>query len=160
MRHAKSDWSSATSDFMRPLNPRGREAAEKMGLWLKYRNSNPDRVISSPAERAKQTCRTVCRQTGMPETIIQWDERIYEAATEDLLAVINEHKNHGTILLLVGHNPGLDGLVKYLADTAPDRSSSGKLMTTGAIAVISFEQGFDGKAGSGRVLEIARPKDI
>ena len=56
LRHAKSAWdTNAPSDFERPLAKRGRRAAPRVGRWLEEQGLIPDHVVSSPAERAKQT---------------------------------------------------------------------------------------------------------
>jgi phosphohistidine phosphatase len=47
LRHAKSSWKDETlSDIERPLNGRGRKAAEAIGDYLKRENVIPDLVLS------------------------------------------------------------------------------------------------------------------
>jgi phosphohistidine phosphatase len=61
LRHAKSDWETgALDDFDRPLAKRGRKEAPGVGEWLLREGLVPDLVISSPAERAKETASLVC----------------------------------------------------------------------------------------------------
>ena len=58
MRHAKSSWDTLYStDFERPLNKRGQVAAPRMGDYLVAQDLLPDLIVSSPAERAKQTAK-------------------------------------------------------------------------------------------------------
>jgi len=52
LTHGKSDWSTHSSDFNRPLKKRGKRNAKHMGQWLLVNNLCPDLVISSPANRA------------------------------------------------------------------------------------------------------------
>ena len=161
MRHAKSDWSANMEDFDRPLNRRGLKDAAKMGKWLRKQKIMPDRIVSSPAMRARQTIEIVCEQLHKPDSDILWDERIYEARLGDLLKVITEHGKSTECLLLTGHNPGLDHLVNHLARDAPPHTEAGKLMTTAAIAILEFgEKGISDKQGSGKVVKLARPKEI
>ena len=66
LRHAKSAWdTNAPSDFERPLAKRGRRAAPRVGRWLEEQGLIPDHVVSSPAERAKQTVIAVCQALGI-----------------------------------------------------------------------------------------------
>ena len=63
MRHAKSDWSGPqTSDFERPINGRGRRNAVRVGQWMSDNDYIPQRIISSPAARAKETIELVTAQ--------------------------------------------------------------------------------------------------
>jgi phosphohistidine phosphatase len=162
MRHAKSDWDSkADNDFDRPLNQRGQKDASKMGAWLKEQNIIPDRIVSSPALRAKQTILNVCKKLDKDISEIIWDERIYEARLDDLLQVITDHGSDVKSMLLTGHNPGLDHLLNHLLKERPPLTESGKLMTTAAIAMLEFgEEKINGKRQAAKLLLLARPKEI
>ena len=160
MRHAKSDWSVNRPDFGRPLNKRGLKDAARMGKWLRRQELLPDTVVSSPAKRALHTTQIVCEQAGMDRDAIITDDRIYEAELGELLDVINEHIQDRKSMLITGHNPGLDYLVRHLCNESPDLSATGKLMTTAAIAILEFRKGFSDKPGSGQMLILARPKEI
>lgn len=113
MRHAKSDWSDAAlSDFERPLNKRGLEAAPKMAQVLKQQNLAPDAVVSSPAVRARTTAEIVCEINEWKE-ILRLDARIYEASTQTLIYLLAEF-NEARSILLFGHNPAFENLASFL----------------------------------------------
>lgn len=162
MRHAKSDRSSgAGSDFDRPLNPRGIETAGKMGKWLKRERLLPDRIVSSPAQRARQTTGLVCKHLKFEMNDVNLDKRIYEADLEDLISVIDDHARGAGCLLLVGHNPGLDKLVGYLAREEPPCDDEGKLMATAAVAVLDFgRRVISSRAKSATLKRLARPGEL
>ena len=161
MRHAKSDWSANVEDFDRPLNKRGHKDAKKMGAWLKQEKLIPDLIVSSPATRARQTICIVCDQLGKKAPDIIWDDRIYETGLHDLLQVVTEHGKNAQCMLITGHNPGLDHLVDYFSKDEPLRSTTGKLMTTAAIAILDFgDERINGKQKCARLLHVARPKEI
>lgn len=161
MRHAKSDWSAVASDFERPLKKRGTRSAEKMGLWLAQQDIIPGLILTSPALRAEQTARIVCKQLGMVPGEIIRDERIYEGNLDELLTVVSDYGRKKKHMLLTGHNPGMDDLVSYLSSEEPERSRSGKLMTTGAIAILDFDRNnIRAERGAGILVQIARPKEI
>ena len=79
-RHGKSDWySDAVNDFDRPLARRGRKAVKRMAFWLSDQNLLPQRILCSPAERARQTALRLCRFAEIPESRIVWKKTIYAA---------------------------------------------------------------------------------
>ena len=161
MRHAKSDWSDyAAADFDRTLTDRGKRDAKKMGAWLKEKKIIPDMIISSPAVRTKRTALIVSRKTGFDPAGIIWDKRIYDASLDDLLEVVAGHAHKSGRLLLIGHNPGLEELLAYLSDDQPEVNSTGKVMTTAAIAVLDYGSGpiSTGKA-SAQLMCLTRPRD-
>ena len=115
LRHAKSSWKDPElADFDRPLNQRGRKAAEAMGKYIAKQQIEFDLVISSPAVRARQTIERVLRAAKLaPE--LRFDQRIYEASLLRLLEVIAEFEDDSKSVLLVGHNPGIEELASALS---------------------------------------------
>lgn len=161
MRHGKSDWSANVDDFDRPLNKRGLKDAKKMGAWIKKNKLVPDIIVSSPAKRTRQTISLVCEQLGKDVPDIIWDDRLYETGLVELLQVIKEHEKKAGRMLIMGHNPGLDHLVNQLSIVRPPHNASGKLMTTAAIAVLTFgDEDVNDEQGCAKVVKMARPKDI
>ena len=65
LRHAKSDWSDAgLADRDRPLTKRGRAGAELIAGHMRQQALMPDRVLSSPATRTRQTISLVLDVTA------------------------------------------------------------------------------------------------
>ena len=74
LRHAKSDWGDpGKADFDRPLAKRGLEDAPRMGEVLARFECVPDRILASPAQRAKQTAELVAKACGYQKSI-QWED--------------------------------------------------------------------------------------
>jgi phosphohistidine phosphatase len=162
MRHAKSDWDANDgSDFDRPLSKRGIKDINAMAIWLVNNHLLPDKIVSSPARRAKQTTSLLMKDAKLDDHLRIWDDKIYEAGLGDLLTVIDSYSDDVRRLLIVGHNPGLDSLVMYLARNDPEFTSSGKLMTTAAIAVMDYGDGIiSAEDGSAVLIDLMRPKDV
>jgi phosphohistidine phosphatase len=162
MRHAKSDWDNESKrDFERPLAKRGITDAHRIADWLHEQGIFPDIIIASPAVRAKQTALIVAEHLKKNEHNIIWDEDVYEAALVDLIRVIDRHSKEHKKMLLIGHNPGLDMLLRYLSDSEPERTPSGKLLTTAAIAILDFENGrLETKDHGARLSVLIRPKQL
>lgn len=155
LRHAKSSWDDADlADFDRPLNERGKRAAPLMGKMMSERGFIPDVVISSPANRARSTAELVTKAAGTAADI-RFDEHIYEASPKTLLQVISGIDDRHETAMLVGHNPGMEGLVLCLTGSLTP-------MPTAALAVIAIDAGSwkDVEVHSGKLLEIIRPKDV
>src|SRR4051812_3134502 len=114
LRHAKSSWKNPEArDFDRPLNKRGLKAAPLVGKFIKERKLKPDLIISSPAVRARMTAALVV-ESGELEGELRYDERIYEADIEALLKVVSQVDEAAETVLVVGHNPGLQELLRFL----------------------------------------------
>lgn len=155
MRHAKSSWDNAVlSDFERPLNERGLQAAPLIGSVMQKNDFKPALILSSPATRAVQTAQLV-KETANIKSEIRFDRRIYEATPAQLLKIIVEQADEIESLMLVGHNPGFEGLVRVL---------TGKLepMPTAALAVIDLkiDRWNELTASAANLRTLIRPKEI
>ena len=117
VRHAKSSWKyPSLDDFERPLNKRGRKSAPFMGEVLGKLKVSPDLIISSPANRAATTARTMAAKIKYPLEDIQYSESIYEFSESALIRVVKRIDDAVKKAMIVGHNPGLNGLANYLGD--------------------------------------------
>jgi phosphohistidine phosphatase len=113
LRHAKSAW-PAVIDHERPLAPRGRRDAPAAGRWLHDSGYLPDQVICSTARRTRQTWEWAAPALRAAPPVT-YDERVYDASVADLLTVVREVPASVATLLLIGHNPGMQGLTLALA---------------------------------------------
>jgi phosphohistidine phosphatase len=117
VRHAKSSWSNPDlDDIERPLNKRGKRDAPFMGKVLNDNHINPDLIISSPAERAFLTAKTIAEQIDYPIEKIQIIDRLYHGGFKDLLVTLKGTKSSINTLMLFGHNPGLTDLSNYISN--------------------------------------------
>ena len=161
LRHSKSDWSdSGLSDHDRPLNTRGRNDAKQLAKWLKKRSLRPDYVICSTALRARQTLQPIIERLALDTSHIQYQEGLYLASRPALLRIIQADKPVDGSLMIVGHNPGLDELVAYLAASPPPLTKSGKLMTTTCLVHFEMPTDWSKLEQQARLITITRPGDI
>ena len=164
-RHAKSDWHDAVArDFDRPLNKRGRKGAAVMGRHIVDHGVAWQRVLSSPAVRAKQTIEIAEAATGV--TIpIEWDRRIYLASSAQLADVLREQGDHIESLLMVDHNPSLEDLIFDLVPedgSSPLRAIVEEKFPTAAYAVLELDidHWADLDDGCARLVHLIRPRDL
>jgi phosphohistidine phosphatase len=120
LRHAKSNWSDeGKADFDRSLAKRGLDDAPLMGRVLALFDSVPDRILASPALRAKQTADIVAQTCGY-QGKVQWEDSFYEGDSADFLAALRRLPDTVERPMLVAHNPGLEEFVADLCAAAPE----------------------------------------
>ena len=161
LRHGKSDWSQDLEDFHRPLIDRGKRDAQRIGTWLLKQSLVPDRIASSPAERAIVTAEKAVKAMGLAAACIVRDARIYGASLADLMDLLLTTPETTQRLLLVGHNPGLESLLSYLVARDIPIPEDGKLLPTATLARLRFDTEWSAlTAGSGKLLSITRPSGL
>jgi phosphohistidine phosphatase len=153
IRHAKA--ADGAVDAERPLAPRGRRDAAAVGEWLAELGIAPDRVVVSPALRARETWeRAAARLSAAPDPVL--DGRIYENEMDALLEVIRETPDQTGTLVLVGHNPSFGQLAYDLDDGTGDEEARQELLAgypTSAVAV--YESPADWAEVRARSLRLA-----
>lgn len=125
VRHAKSSWKdSSLSDFVRPLNKRGKRNAPFMGQKLKERHIMPDLILSSPAKRARKTAIAIAKALDYPKKKIKFKGKMYHASERYLVEVVKNLDDQIETVMLFGHNPSFNDfanmlLKKYRIDNIP-----------------------------------------
>lgn len=117
IRHAKSSWEdSSLSDIERPLNNRGLRDAPFMAKLLKGKDVNPDRILTSPANRAYTTATYFAKEMDIPESSLVVRKEIYHAYPEDVLSIIRNLDNNDEVVLMFGHNPCFTSMANRFAN--------------------------------------------
>jgi phosphohistidine phosphatase len=117
LRHAKSSWDHpGMSDHDRPLNDRGKRAAEAIPrfLWKTYFGGQgepllpaPNKIIASTSARTLATAQALRTVFGLPIESLQLVSALYLAPDDvilDTVQFIDEDIDH---CVLIAHNPGL-----------------------------------------------------
>ncbi|MFI7316654.1 SixA phosphatase family protein [Streptomyces venezuelae] len=146
-RHAKADWPQV-SDHERPLAERGRRDAPVAGRKLADSGIAFDLALCSTASRTRETWKLAVQELPQrPKTV--YEDRVYEASPGELIAVLNETPDDVQNLVLIGHNPGIQGLTDVLAGStegdARERLNR-RGFPTAAFAVLTY-------SGSWKALE-------
>ncbi len=111
LRHAKSSWKfPELADHDRPLNKRGRRDAPRMGAHIDAEGWTPDHILCSTAARAMQTAERV-RNAMDYRGVVAPTRALYHADEQAICGVLRACGEPHHRLLLVGHNPGLEGLI-------------------------------------------------
>ena len=148
-RHAKTERDSTSGrDCDRRLIERGQNDSKRMGEEMRSLGLKFDLVLSSPAARAAET-------TELAGLTPRFDERIYDAASSELLAIVQSAEVEIDRLAMVGHNPGFERLASRLIGQMVE-------MPTGSLIQIEIpvDRWADVDDGIGRVVRFVRPKEL
>jgi len=141
IRHAKAENPTfEDNDFERNLVPEGIEKALQKAKALAQEQlidtTGKTLVISSPANRAKQTAQIFCTELQIPSDQIKYEPKIYEAHYLMLLKVLNDCPSTAENVLIFGHNPGLSDLVAYITNDYVN-------LATAEIAYLTLDENSD-----------------
>lgn len=95
------------ADLQRALTRRGLRQAELSAKWLRTRLPADARVLSSPAQRCRQTAAAL----GFPTEFL--DALAPETDASTVLETVNWPKAHGTVVV-VGHQPWLGAIASRI----------------------------------------------
>jgi len=131
VRHAKSSWDDPSlSDFERPLNERGKKDAPEMAKRLSSKKIRIDAFVSSPAKRARQTCKYFTKEFDPKRKNIVQEPKLYEAGEQNFYEVIEGFKNKWDSVAIFSHNPGISSFANSLTEDRID-----DMPTCGVLAV-------------------------
>lgn len=122
MRHAKAERRSESGeDFDRRLEPRGEADAQLMGSVMAEAGFVPTRALVSAAARTRQTWERASR--AFPQASVRHDRGLYHADAGSLRRALQEEEAEPGVVMLVGHNPGLQDLALLLLVEAGESPS-------------------------------------
>lgn len=136
LRHAKAVEEGAGGDHARGLNARGQGDAAALGAWLAAQRLWPQQVYCSTATRARQTLDGLGH--SLP-TILS--DKLYLASPTDILGVLRGADDAVREVMVVGHNPGMHGLLALLTGDYADEEDADRLLVkfpTCGLAVLSM----------------------
>jgi phosphohistidine phosphatase len=134
IRHAKSSWDNINSpDIDRPLNDRGKKDAPAMARRVVKAGIHVDRLISSPARRARHTAELFAREFNVKESDILLLTELYHAQPAAFFQVIAGLDDEDKTVALFSHNPGITAFVNTLTTVRLDN------MPTCAVFAIKSE---------------------
>jgi len=163
LRHAKADAEPRRRDVERPLNARGRKDAARTGAYMARHGLAPDGVFVSTALRTRQTWDLLAKEFSAPPAA-DFDERLYQASPDAILAIIRAAPRELACLLVIGHNPALHALAAGLvgAGDIEMRQHLGEKFPTAALAVIDFagDDWAKVRSGAGRIEHFVSPRAL
>lgn len=120
------------TDFERQLSEHGKREADLLRPFLGTQQLDRLLVVSSTAMRARETAEILMSGIAF-EVEVRFSASIYEANVSSLVELLSTGiEEEKASVLLVGHNPGMENLLRFL--TGEVRS-----MSTGALAKINLD---------------------
>ena len=153
IRHAiafERDSARWADDAARPLSPAGIRRSRKAAAGLKELCKVPDRFLSSPLIRAKETAKILTEVAGWPAAEIAPELTPGKGAAAVLTRLAKDRSKR---IALVGHQPDLSAL---LAACLLNDSSVPIEMKKNAVACLSFDG--RARAGSAALKWLATPR--
>jgi phosphohistidine phosphatase len=155
LRHGKSKRGPQyATDFERPLAKRGKRDAERVGAFLADRDCLPDLILSSPAERARDTALR-CADAADYQRELRFLDVLYFTGEETYLELLWELEDTVGSVMFVGHNPTTESAIETLCGVHTR-------MPTAAVARIDFaiERWQELDEEEGRLAWVQFPRDL
>lgn len=141
-RHAEAGTDPAGTDRGRPLTAAGQADARAAGALLAAVGP-VDLAVCSSARRTRETLDgIVAGGTRVARTHVTDD--VYEARVADLLDVVRDLPDDARTVLLVGHAPGVPGLVDLLLADGTGSDTDRALLARGYAPATITRIGVDG----------------
>jgi phosphohistidine phosphatase len=114
LRHAKAEKAeSGMHDRDRALSARGRNDAARIAAYMMQQALQPERILVSSAQRTRETWERMAPAFSTSPAV-GYEDRLYDAGTETIVAVIRAAGRSAAALLVIGHNPGLYDTARLL----------------------------------------------
>lgn len=133
VRHAKSSWEYEVSDKDRPLKVRGINDAYLVSNHLSGDLELPQKVFSSPANRALHTCIIFMRNLGIDFNKLTVTSTLYDFGGSDVQEFVENLSEDLTTVMLFGHNHAFTALANLYGDRYIDN------VATSALVKIDFD---------------------
>ena len=168
LRHAKAVAGGGKSgDHLRGLNERGRKDAAKMATALQHNDYIPQLVLCSASKRTVETWEHVAPELDATPKV-EFLESLYLASWKTIAQTIRDDGGGAPVLLVIGHNPGIEELAQALLrkpQSEPERKQLDLLkekFPTAALAVIDFaiDTWSEISTGTGALTDFIKPKSL
>ncbi len=114
MRHGKSSWKDESlEDHERPLKKRGRKDSKRIAKAILAKELLPDLILSSSAQRAKETVDIVAETLDYKGRIVLSDE-LYMGEPQAFIDILGNLTEDYHTVLIVAHNPGLEAYLQII----------------------------------------------
>ncbi|MFA5917023.1 MAG: histidine phosphatase family protein [Candidatus Gracilibacteria bacterium] len=160
IRHAKSGFKNTDMiDFDRPLSDRGIEETKFVGKILKKLDIKTDLILCSSAKRTRETLEGIREEIDADNEKIVYDKGIYDNNSTNLdyyLNLFSKIDNDKEIVVIIGHNPFVTRLVRYLS------GNDNLGMETLGVAILDFDiEKWEGiKSNKGNISFFLSPKNL
>lgn len=154
MRHGKSSWKHDVEDRERPLKSRGLRDSELVAKQLIRKVNLPERIFSSPAKRALNTCKNVLKTLQTSDKDVVVDEDLYDFHGESVINFLKKLPDDYHEVMIFGHNHAFTSISNIFGDRLIEN-----LPTSGLVKInIDIQNWKDLKQGTTEFIII--PKEL
>lgn len=155
LRHSKAGTPEGVLDRDRPLAPRGRRDAPRVGTWLAGCGRVPDEIWSSDAARTLETAELVrvgLAGSGAEAVPVQAFPDLYDTSAHQVLRLVAAADEATDVLLVVGHEPTMSQVAAALTGQAVD-------FRTSTVATVDLPEGWPSAAArTGTLVDVHNPR--
>jgi phosphohistidine phosphatase len=138
------------ADDQRPLTPKGRKRMQQIGRGLQELGLLPDRIITSPLPRARETAEIVADALDLSDRLEE-DDSLRAGSSAEAIRDWLHTRDEGS-LMIVGHNPTLSDLLGLLVTGSLDFPLCD--LKKGAVATLTT------RTEGGYILDWVAPPEI
>jgi len=154
VRHGKSSWEHDVTDRERPLKTRGINDIKLVANQFFSRSNVPEKIFSSPANRALSTCELFSNSLNISKESIIIVEDLYDFGGENVINFIKNLPNELNDVMIFGHNHAFTSISNIFGDTYVDN-----LPTSGLVKLnFDIDDWKDLKSGTTEFIII--PKEL
>jgi phosphohistidine phosphatase len=152
MRHGKSSWNYDVSDKERPLKSRGKNDSALVARAFSEISEIPDKIYSSPAKRARDTCGIFLKTLNIPFSEAQIIENLYDFGGQNVITFLKDLPNSLSSVMIFGHNHALTSLTNSFGNKYIDN-----LPTSGLVEIeFDINEWIDIKNGTTKQIIIPK----
>ena len=120
----------------------------------------PELVLCSTSARTRETYERL--ETALAGAPVRYEHRLYAASADDLLERLRIVPAQIRSVLLIGHNPGIEGLALQLARPSRERDDIQAKFPTGALATLELtgSRWSELEPGGATLSAYVRPRDL
>jgi phosphohistidine phosphatase len=157
MRHAQAGWAlPGQKDFDRTLDDTGYAQAEIIADLAADRGYRPDKVLCSTAKRCRETTEALRRAMG-EELDIEFSDALYAGPSTIYMDLVESWED-AQALMLVGHNPMMEELVRALLGETTAATAIPTGYPCAGLAVIDIDLSPSARASTpGRLVTFLTP---
>lgn len=133
VRHGKSSWEYDVSDVERPLKSRGKNDAKLVANQFVKLSDIPNKITSSPANRALSTCKIFANIFKLSENSFTIENDLYDFGGEKVINFIKNIPNEINSLMIFGHNHAFTSITNIFGDKFIDN------LPTSGLVKINFD---------------------
>jgi len=125
MRHGKSSWKDVkkNEDKLRPLTKKGEKEAKAMVEALEEKGLLPQAILTSTARRTRETANIFLSDCRGEITFMALDS-LYLSEPPALIDALKTIQDRVDRVMVIGHNPGLEGLLQHLINKVESLSTA------------------------------------